>query len=89
MRGEEAVDFDAVGKSKKHDRKEPAGIGDLQKAAGLQQIEGVVQNLSELRRRSRKAAKDLTLSPAPAAGEESLVRNNNTESGGAKGEGVL
>lgn len=79
MRGEEKLDTETVGRSKKRDREEPAaaaagtGTGGEQKAAaaaaakGLQQIEGVVQNLSELRRRSRKAAKKGTDTAPPAA----------------------
>eukprot|EP00752_Nemacystus_decipiens_P002434 g2291.t1 len=79
LRGHEKLDDpDATGNSKKHDREEAAGTGDRREAAdGLQQIEGVVQNLSELRRRSRKAARDATsLSPPPSAAEESLVRKS-------------
>lgn len=89
MRGEEAPEADAAGKSEKRDREtEPAGVGGPQKAAGLQQIEGVVQNLSELRRRSRRAAKDAGSSPAPAAGERPLV-HSSSDSGGMKAEGGL
>lgn len=81
MRGQETVDDDAAAKSKKRDREEAAGAGGQRKAAGLQQIEGVVQNLSELRRRSRKAATkgptwSSSSSPAPAAAEESLLHKN-------------
>lgn len=91
MRGEETLNVvDAAGKSKKHDRAQPAATaGDKQEAAGLRQIEGVVHNLSELRKRSRKAAKDPDVpSPAPAVGEETLARNSSTESGGMKAEGA-
>ncbi|CAN0015942.1 unnamed protein product [Ectocarpus fasciculatus] len=69
MRGEETE------KSKKVDGEGSAGAVDEQKPAGLQQIQGVVDNLSQLRRRKR--AKDPSLSAA--AGEESLV-NTTTES---------
>lgn len=98
MRGPtEALEADAAGQSKKHDREEEPGGGaggqHQKAAAGLQQIEGVVQNLSELRRRSRKAAKEdgpaSTLpAPTPAAGEKPVV-HKSSESSGTKSEGAL
>ncbi|CAN0293505.1 unnamed protein product, partial [Ectocarpus sp. 12 AP-2014] len=70
MRGEETV-----GVAKKADEAGSVGAVDEQKPAGLQQIQGVVDNLSQLRRRKR--AKN---PPSEAeAGEESLV-NTTTES---------
>ncbi|CAN0319089.1 unnamed protein product [Ectocarpus sp. 12 AP-2014] len=70
MRGEETV-----GVAKKVDEAGSVGAVDEQKPAGLQQIQGVVDNLSQLRRRKR--AKNPP--SAAAAGEESLV-NTTTES---------
>lgn len=70
MRGEETV-----GVAKKVDEAGSVGAVDEQKPAGLQQIQGVVDNLSRLRRRKR--AKNPPLSAA--AGGESLI-NTTTES---------
>ncbi|CAM9303723.1 unnamed protein product [Ectocarpus sp. 4 AP-2014] len=70
MRGEETV-----GVAKKVDQAGSVGAVDEQKPAGLQQIQGVVNNLSQLRRRKR--AKNPPSSAA--AGEESLV-NTTIES---------
>eukprot|EP00903_Cladosiphon_okamuranus_P010909 g10305.t1 len=96
MRGPaEALEADAVGQSKKHDPEEEPrdGAGEQhQRAAGLKQIDGVVKNLSELRRRSRKATDEdgpaLTLpAPASAAGEEDCLVRKSSESAGTKTEG--
>ncbi|CAM9766561.1 unnamed protein product [Ectocarpus sp. 13 AM-2016] len=70
MRGEETV-----GVAKKVDEGESVGAVDEQKPAGLQQIQGVVDNLSQLRRRKREKNPP----SSAAAGEESLV-NTTTES---------
>lgn len=70
MRGEETSEV-----AKKVDGEGSAGAVDEQKPAGLQQIQGVVDNLSQLRRRKREKGPPLSA----AAGEESLV-NATTES---------
>lgn len=90
---------DAEGrKSKKHDREEePPGtqLVDPKNPDGLQQIQGLVENLSELRRR-KKAKRATTQSPpapapapAPAASEDPLVRNTTTGVGGEVEGGVV
>ncbi|CAN0163188.1 unnamed protein product [Pylaiella littoralis] len=81
LRGEENAEDAEKRKSKKHDREEPPPekIADQKKSDGLQQIQGVVENLSEMRRRKR-AKQTMTPSPAPApaARDGSLVRNTAT-----------
>lgn len=87
LRGKESVE-DAEGrKSKKHDREEePPGaqLADPKNPDGLQQIQGLVENLSELRRR-KKVKRTTTQSlpaPAPASSEAPLARNPTTGVGG-------